>query len=73
MKNNGFTLVELMVVLVILAILAAVAIPRFMGQSQSQDSYSDTPQTQYTNPQYSDQNSQQPTGTCTCTCTCCKK
>ena len=50
MKNKGFTLVELMVVLVIIMILAAVAIPRFMGQSQSQDSYSDTPQTQYTNP-----------------------
>jgi len=50
MKNKGFTLVELMVVLVILAILASVAIPKFMEQSQFQDSYSDTPQTQYTNP-----------------------
>jgi MSHA pilin protein MshC len=32
MKNSGFTLVELVVTLVVLGIIAAVAIPRFVGR-----------------------------------------
>lgn len=33
-KNRGFTLVELLLVLVILAVLAAIVIPKFAGRSQ---------------------------------------
>ena len=37
MNNKGFTLIELIIVTIILGVLAAVAVPRFMGAvSQSE-------------------------------------
>ena len=35
MKNRGFTLIEIIVVIAILAILSAIAVPRFIGYTDA--------------------------------------
>jgi MSHA pilin protein MshC len=39
MKNNGFTLVELVIVIILLGILSAVTVPRFFNSSTFEDSF----------------------------------
>ena len=34
-RNKGFTLIEILIVVIILAVLAAMVLPRFLGQTEN--------------------------------------